>query len=160
MMRRGCLRWGFLGLGLLAFCLFVGIVASAPKSPISHKALTPLRISAYQGWQSTGVTLEPGEQFIIRARGKWMYTPHGGFHGPEGHPRFRAPDFYPLPQVPGGALIGKIGEQGKPFYVGAKFFGTTAEGGMLYLRINDDILSDNEGFVEVEIEVHSPTPSE
>jgi hypothetical protein len=29
--------------------------------------------------------------------------------------------------------------------------------GLVYLRINDDILSDNQGFVSVEVEVVHPT---
>ncbi len=95
----------------------------------------------------------------IRARGEWLYTP-GEYHGPEGHARFPAPSLYPLSNpggyerthaVPGGVLIGRIGEDGPPFLVGR---GTTVRAekqGALYLRVNDDELTDNEGWVEVQV---------
>ena len=88
----------------------------------------------------------------IEAGGEWLYTP-GEYHGPAGHPRFRAPEFYPLPGVAGGALIGRIGETGAPFYVGERWSGRAGGDGPLYLRIDDDLLGDNEGFVLVDVEV-------
>jgi hypothetical protein len=55
--------------------------------------------------------------------------------------------------VPGGALIGRIGDEGDPRYVGDRVRWRAQSGGMLYLRIDDDILSDNEGFVTVDIQI-------
>jgi hypothetical protein len=38
-------------------------------------------------------------------------------------------------QFPGGALIGKVGDQGKPFLIGEKYSGTSQTDGKLFLRI-------------------------
>jgi hypothetical protein len=57
------------------------------------------------------------------------------------------------PGVAGGALIGRVGESGAPFLVGKSNRMPVDRAGTLYLRINDDILSDNEGWVEVRIDV-------
>jgi hypothetical protein len=57
--------------------------------------------------------------------------------------------------VRGGVLIGRIGEEGDVLHVGRRARWRAVEEGFLYLRINDDILSDNEGYVTVEIEVKS-----
>ncbi|RIK37152.1 MAG: hypothetical protein DCC57_21865 [Chloroflexi bacterium] len=151
-----------IGLGGFLFLGAVYLTAVAALAPLRQESLAQLRIFAYRDWQSTGVRLENGEFVTIRARGEWLYTP-GEYHGPEGHARYPAPSFYPLPHregpyqmgpgVPGGVLIGRIGESGAPFLVGKYNRIPVSETGTLYLRINDDILSDNEGWVEVQIDV-------
>ena len=128
------------------------LAARAVMRPVQHETLTHPRIYAYRDWQSVGLYLHAGDTLYIRAQGSWLYTP-GEFHGPEGHARYQAPSFYPLPGVRGGALIGRIGETGAPFYVGKRATRYVDRDGMLYLRIDDDILSDNEGYVTVEIHV-------
>ncbi len=124
--------------------------------PQSQGALAQPRIYAYRDWQSTGVQVQRGDRLYLRARGEWLYTPDE-FHGPEGHARYPAPDFYPVPYVQGGILIGRYGEDGTPFVVGRGGNYTVINSGMLYMRINDDVLSDNRGYVEVEITVTRPT---
>ena len=124
--------------------------------PMNHEALTNPRIFAYRDWQSVGVQVQAGDVLQIRAKGDWMYTP-GEYHGPEGHARYSAPSFYPLPNVPGGALIGRVGERGKPFYVGQRTTWVAEQAGLLYLRIDDDILSDNDGWVAVEVNLSPGT---
>jgi hypothetical protein len=61
-------------------------------------------------------------------------------------------------------LIGKIGESGTPFVVGRNSWNASYDGwsssrqyaeGLLYLRINDDILSDNRGSVAVDVSVQA-----
>ena len=94
----------------------------------------------------------------MRAQGTWLYTP-GEYHGPEGHRIYRAPTFYPIGGTAGGVLLGRIGEDGQMFVVGRGGTFYAERAGLLYLRINDDILSDNEGYVTVEVSVTSPTPN-
>jgi hypothetical protein len=165
-------RWNILLFvaALLSFCLFTGFLASVPWRPITRKALSEQRIYAYRDWQSSGYTIHPDERYTIRAKGEWLYSPKAGYNGPEGHPIFLSPSFYPLPGVGGGALIGRIGENGQPFYVGRRFSGygravevtpeasiwAGASTGLLYLRIDDDRLGDNEGYVVVQITVTKP----
>jgi hypothetical protein len=145
---------------LLAVVFAVMLLVMAGRavlSPIRHASLTQPRVYAYRDWQSLGVRVHAGEVLHIRAEGTWMYTP-GEYHGPEGHARYAAPDFYPLPGVPGGALLGRIGEGGDPFYVGRRLTRRVDRDGTLYLRIDDDILSDNDGFVTVEVTLTEASP--
>ncbi|MDE0141825.1 MAG: hypothetical protein OXI80_13445 [Caldilineaceae bacterium] len=117
-----------------------------------HSELLTKRIYAYRDWQSTGVRVDQGDRVEIEAEGEWLYTPDE-FHGPAGHPRFPAPSFYPVSSGSGGALIGRIGETGGRFVVGEGVNMQATRHGILYLRINDDVLSDNDGYVAVRIEV-------
>ena len=128
----------------------------AKRGQVDYRALNALRIYAYRDWQSTGVRIGQGDLVSLEAEGVWLYTPEE-YHGPEGHRIYVAPSFYPLPGARGGALIGRIGEEGQPFYVGKRTRWYATEAGTLYLRIDDDILSDNEGYVEIDLEV---TPAE
>jgi hypothetical protein len=138
--------------GLGAFCVFCALALTAAPPLRDARDLDALTIYAYRDWQSTGTVVKTDQRVSIRACGEWLYTP-GEWHGAEGHPRYRAPSFYPLPGICGGALIGKIGEAGKLFYVGAYFTQHASTPGMLYLRIDDDILSDNEGSLQVDVRV-------
>jgi len=148
------MRYSCLVLVMLGILLIVGgvLLASGILGPLRQSALPQPRIYAYRDWQSMGVQLHPGDLVHIRVRGEWLYTP-GEYHGPEGHARYPAPMFYPIPHVAGGVLIGRIGETGQPFVVGRGGSIGVGEAGLLCLRINDDLLSDNAGYVTVEIEV-------
>ena len=53
-------------------------------------------------------------------------------------------------------LIGRIGEKGKTSLVGKRGTEFAHQPGALYLRINDDKLGDNWGWVEVDVEVTPP----
>jgi hypothetical protein len=123
--------------------------------PVSQTNLSQPRIYAYRDWQSVGVQVNQGDLIRIRAQGTWLYTP-GEYHGPEGHHKYRAPDTYPINAIAGGVLLGRIGEAGNLFIVGRGGTFYAERSGLLYLRINDDILSDNEGYVTAEISVTSP----
>ena len=123
--------------------------------PINQNDLSQARVYAYRDWQSVGVQVNPGDLIRIRAQGTWLYTP-GEYHGPEGHHKYRAPNTYPINAIAGGVLLGRIGEDGNLFIVGRGGTFYAERTGLLYLRINDDILSDNEGYVTVEVSVTSP----
>jgi hypothetical protein len=144
------------GLAFVALMVFGGFVASAAWGPQSQDALIVNRIYAYRGWQSTGIQLGKGDWYTVRAWGAWLYSPYAGPNGPAGHRRFSAPKFYPLPGVGGGALIGRIGESAQVFYVGSVASGAADRNGLLYLRIDDDRLGDNEGYVTIDVKVTHP----
>jgi hypothetical protein len=148
-----------MALALGALLTFGGFVASAAWGPQPQEAMLVNRVYAYRGWQSTGVQLHKGDWYTIQAEGIWLYSPYAGPNGPEGHRRYLSPDFYPLPKVGGGALIGRIGEEGRPFYVGRGTSGSVDHNGLLYLRIDDDLLGDNVGSLTIEVTVTPPTPT-
>jgi hypothetical protein len=122
--------------------------------PLSQGDLARPKIYAYRDWQSVGVQLQPGDIVHIRASGTWLYTP-GEYHGPEGHATYPAPNSYPVPgqNVAGGVLLARIGEDGPPMIISRGRTIVADRAGTLYFRINDDILSDNEGYITVEISV-------
>lgn len=124
--------------------------------PVQQGDLASPRVYAYRDWQSLGIQLNPGDVVRLRAQGTWLYTP-GEYHGPEGHHKYPAPNTYPINGVPGGVLIGRFGDAGAPFIVGRGQTLVADAAGLLYLRINDDILTDNEGYVTIEVNVTPAT---
>jgi hypothetical protein len=149
----------FVLLALIALIAWCQVPPQEKQGQIEHSDLDGIRIYAYRDWQSTGLRVRQGDLLALEAEGTWLYTPDE-YHGPEGHRSYRAPSFYPLPSVPGGALIGRIGEEGDPRYVGDSARWRAQHDGLLYLRIDDDILSDNEGFVTVHVQIHSAQADE
>ncbi len=147
-------RLALAGLALMLVCSAGWYIRPDTWRPHAQTELLTRAAFAYRQWQSTGFYLNQGDRFTIQARGEWLYSPLVGKHGPAGG--LPAPAFYPLPQVDGGALIGRIGENGQPFYVGRWTSGLADAPGLLYLRINDDLLGDNAGQLAIEIEI---TPS-
>lgn len=155
MSRYVLLRAGLLILAIALIGVACRLLGWVSLNPINQSQLHVYTVYAYRQWQSTGYYLKPGDQFTIRATGQWMYSPEVGLHGPQGGKP--APAYYPLPGVPGGTLIGRIGDNGAPFYIGRRTSGRANGEGVLYLRINDDLLGDNEGSLQLAIEV-TPAP--
>ena len=137
---------GMLGM-LIIYLLYARVM-----TPMLQEEMAQTQVFAYRGWQSTGVRLEANETAVIRAQGEWLYTP-GEWHDANGHKRFPAPSFYPMTGVAGGVLLGRVGEEGRIELVGTRGRIYASDAGMLYLRINDDVLSDNEGSLQISIEV-------
>ena len=156
-MKRG--TWILLLLALVVACGAGVWLYRRGVGPITQDDLTVPGIYAYRDWQSVGVQVDAGDVVHVRAQGRWLYTP-GEFHGPEGHRTYPAPDTYPVSggRTPGGVLLGRIGEEGYPQLIGSGRTLIADRSGMLYFRINDDVLSDNEGYVSVEVSVETPTP--
>lgn len=156
----------FFAWGGLFLCLSSSLLFGSAWEPVAYQRVGDQRVYAYRDWQSTSYTIGAGDTLEIWADGEWLYSPQAGMHGPDGHPVYWSPPFYPLPGVRGGALIGRIGEFGQPFYVGRRYRLTSWERdyaradapqtGRLYLRINDDLLGDNKGHVTVRIAVSTP----
>jgi len=145
--------------GLLVLCAASWCAASAAATlqPRQQADLAGHTVFAYRQWQSTGLYLNTGDQVEIRAQGQWSYSPVIGLHGPAGGGRM-APAYYPLPSAQGGALLAKVGEAGRVFFVGGRRAIFVADrAGLLYLGINDDLLGDNVGQLSIDIQVIRPT---
>lgn len=138
-------------IGSLAACGLGWVLRPGEWRPVRRSDQLAYTIFAYRQWQSTGLKLEAGDRYTLRVTGEWQYSPVVGLHGPTGGMPSVAS--YPLPGWPGGSLLGRVGETGEPFYVGAKFSGFVQAPGLLYLRINDDLLGDNQGEMRVTVEV-------
>ena len=112
-------------------------------------------VSSRVSWTDTGITVAVGDTITIQATGEIQYSPvtrdvtaPGGV---EGKP---ATANAPLPRINIGALIGRIGTNTAPFFVGASMGPMRSpRAGRLFLRVNDDILNDNRGEFRVSIAV-------
>jgi hypothetical protein len=113
------------------------------------------RVPANAEWCDTGAPLQQGQTLVIRAQGRWsdggdaMYTPAGA------NQRDRATL---CPRAPAAALIGRIGARTFPIGDGLQF--TVPGSGTLYLSMNDvsGRFADNQGFVDVQIQVAQTPP--
>ncbi len=97
-------------------------------------------------WQPTGIRVTAGMPVTITAPGAWA---NGGINYTADGDRGQT-TWGPNSPLPGGAvmaLIGRVGESGASFKVGASLSFTPASSGMLYLAPNDNwyTLWDNSG---------------
>jgi hypothetical protein len=93
------------------------------------------------GWQDSGVNLSQDQKFEIIATGSVSWT-WDSYSGPNGisHSPNRSDDRFQHE-----AILGRIGDSGEVFLVGAAFSGNANADGKLYLMTNDEQRSDNGG---------------
>jgi hypothetical protein len=108
-------------------------------------------------WRNSGVNVEVGKKYFIKASGRWRIGGLCGLTGPDGAGCY-TPLCWDLGIVmlrgyTGSALIGKIGEVGDLFAVGNELALDPKESGTLYFRINepDAFIFDNEGYMDVTV---------
>jgi hypothetical protein len=107
-------------------------------------------VQARTGWNDTGITLRAGQQVRFEARGKVRWGP-GRSDGPEGEHNSPRNNGRPMPNRPGAALIGKVGDDA-PFFIGSDSSPIRIRNsGTLYLGVNDDFLDDNSGWFQVTV---------
>ncbi|GAB4480995.1 MAG: hypothetical protein Kow0088_22930 [Anaerolineales bacterium] len=112
-----------------------------------------IEVRAERAWNDTGIVIEPGDLLVIRyVSGFWSPWSGGAFDaiGSGGDPDC---DCNVIKGVSHAALIGKVGADGLPFFVGENFRQRMGETGMLYLGINDMRITDNSGSLLVQVEV-------
>lgn len=121
-------------------------------------AISTVSVSGKQEWQSTGVAVDKGQLIRISYKtGQWatrigfgpslpdVWTDAGGVN---------QEIFYPEIGVTArlGSLIGRIGN-GSTIKIGLSFAFISDQAGMLFLRMHDTDMSDNDGAIEAEIKV-------
>jgi hypothetical protein len=106
-------------------------------------------VSSQQQWTATGMTFRRGEPISVTATGQIKI---GGAGNPTASPAGTGETHQanPVPAVPTGALIGRIGN-GQPFLIGNQDRVQAPAAGQLFLGINDSHVQDNEGNFQVEI---------
>lgn len=120
-------------------------------------------IQAKNEWTSAGVRVRKGIKYRASASGEWHMGGFCGRSGPSGTGS-NSPlcfSFIPpfiLPQYQVGTLIGKIGQDGKPFLVGESLEFEAERDGTLYLRHNDPkgLTLDNSGYVTAKVALAAP----
>jgi hypothetical protein len=107
-----------------------------------------IRVDARQAWTDTGITVNAGDRVAFQASGEIQYGRTAGMTAtPDGNGA--GGGNFPVPNVPVGALIGKVGNSA-PFAIGMQTqpLGMPASG-RLMLGVNDNALGDNSGFFSV-----------
>jgi hypothetical protein len=96
-------------------------------------------------WTDTGFTVRRGETLRFNATGEVMWTQNEADKAtPAGAANRSQPGAPPVRNAPGGALIGRVGN-GQPFVIGSLGSVRMPASGVLFLGINDDVLTDNGG---------------
>jgi len=103
-------------------------------------------------WTNTGITVNRGQNLRFEPSGEVRLS----FNGEDmaraaGSATFRHSDKAPIPTIPVGALIGRVGN-GQPFSIGdtTQAFDMPANG-RLFLGVNDDHVADNSGNFVVKV---------
>ena len=111
-----------------------------------------MSVSADSPWTDTGIDVRDGQMLYFEARGSVTWAP-GQTTGPQGVSSQQDNANRPMPGRPGGALIGRVGNDTRnAIYVGDLREAVRIRGsGRLFLGINDDYLQDNRGFWTVTI---------
>ena len=110
-----------------------------------------IRVPATSDWVSTGRFVRQGQQVTIRSSGQVRLNSDGSnIASPAGSLRGSYTPGAPLPNALMGALIGRVGNSA-PFGIGDQSSFTAPASGMLFLRVNDDNLSDNAGGFAVDL---------
>jgi hypothetical protein len=100
-------------------------------------------------WNDTGIDVRAGQSIYVEGSGEVSWGPSRR-DGPEGEHNSPSNPNRPMPNRPGGALIGKVGESNDIFFIGADTGAIRVRnGGRLYLGVNDDVLTDNRGSFRV-----------
>ncbi len=156
-------------------CSLAALFACVPFSDSADTVQWDLAIPASRPWTDTGIDLESGTPLHIEASGRatvvgWSLrerlfgTTVNRRVGPEGtylwRRRYTARGPFPLPAMADGpfpvfGLIGKIGSDGPPFYLGARYDGFADRAGRLWIGLNDDHADDNRGRFRVSVRLEA-----
>jgi hypothetical protein len=112
-----------------------------------------IQVAANRVWTDSGIDVRRGDRISFVASGTAHVAPTADC-GPDGYGNRPAGDDrsgYPIPEVPIGALIGRIGNS-TPFVIGANTQAITMPTtGRLMLGINDNNVRDNGGGFSVRV---------
>lgn len=104
-----------------------------------------------QQWVSSGLTVRRGETLTFQSTGEVRLSSNNDdVAAVTGARSQRYATGSPLPQNFAGALIGRIGN-GQPFAIGNQTSIQMPASGVLWLGVNDDVVSDNSGQFNVVI---------
>jgi hypothetical protein len=103
-----------------------------------------IRVPATASWVATGITVRKGEIVMFEATGEVRLS-NGAEDRAQAAGTNRTARFAPLPDANAGALIGRVGGNGRAFGIGDQASVPMPAAGMLYLAVNDDDRADNAG---------------
>jgi len=133
-----------------------------PTEPLAQGVGHTVEVQAAVPWQSTGVYVEAGETYEIRAEGRWSLGPLCGTANADGvgHNTVLCVGGEPVPGHPTATLVGRVGATGAPFVVGSRRTLTPDTDGPLLMGVNTDgMFFDNTGTLSVSIDHAPPAPA-
>jgi hypothetical protein len=100
---------------------------------------------AQRGFKSSGIRVEAGDKITLRADGNIVMSPWGSnaVTGPDGAPNY---GWYIPNQIPGGALVARVGDKGTVFKVGRQSTFVAKTAGVLQLAIGIQPEYANQGY--------------
>jgi hypothetical protein len=110
-----------------------------------------VNVDARTQWTDAGIDVRTGQQIVFAPSGEVRWGPNrrDGAAGERNSPVNRG---RPMPERNAAALIGKIGPEGDPFFIGDERQPLRMRAsGRLFLGINDDYLLDNSGSLRVTV---------
>jgi len=126
-------------------------------APTAEEPVPPgaVRVRSTAGWVPTGVFINKGDRVQFQATGEVRLSADPEDRASTaGSLRGRSAPKSPAPQLLAGALIGRVGAAGAPFGIGNLTQALPMDGvGELFLAVNDDELSDNQGAFDVTVRV-------
>jgi hypothetical protein len=141
-------------------------VAAEPPAPIDHGERSVTVPGRQNDWQGSGIIVIPGRRYSLTAKGEWRAGTLCGRTLADGlgaH-KIGCPNIATklVQGYTASALIAKVGETGKPFFVGNELQFTAPAEGVLYLRINEPPpwVGNNSGFQTVSIRPLDPSSGE
>jgi hypothetical protein len=108
-------------------------------------------VPANQQWTVTPFTVQQGETIRVTATGQIRVRNGSTTVAPAGQVFAREPGS-PMPSVPVGSLLGRIGPAGQPFAIGSQTTIRMPAGGQLFLGVNDSQLQGNSGAYTVTLQ--------
>ena len=125
--------------------------ASAPPSNAPANARSVV-VPSNVPWTNAGFNVARGQILRFESNGEIRLSTNGDDIGrPAGAASGRTADKAPIPNVPVGALIARVGN-GNPFPIGSNSNGIEMpENGRLFFGVNDDHVQDNSGNYVVRI---------
>ena len=144
--------------------IYFGSVNNVPGFPNNAAVATSSAPSAAPGgarsvvvpgnvqWTNTGIAVRRGQRLRFEPTGEVRLSFNGDdMAKPAGSATFRHSDKAPIPSIPVGALMGRVGN-GQPFSIGdtTQVF-DMPENGRLFLGVNDDHVADNSGNYVVKV---------
>lgn len=123
----------------------------APATGVTAGGGPGIVVPASQHWVSSGLTVRRGETLMFQSTGEIRLSADPNDVAiVSGSKAQRYSGSAPLPENFVGALIGRVGN-GAPFAIGNDTRVTMPASGVLWLGINDDVVSDNAGQFNVVI---------
>ena len=136
---------------LVVLTLSVGAFAQDIQRDVPTPWVMVFKVDITTQWSPTGFVIESGDTILIMADG--IASTEGAnpsprqfeWIGPEGRGQSIAVAGFPMAGVPEQCVLGKIGLDGAPFYIGRGLGFKATKSGTLYLGYNDTDFSQNYG---------------